>query len=38
MGNKINGYRVLVGNPEGRDHQEDLDVGGRVILTLILDK
>jgi hypothetical protein len=27
-----------VGKPEGRDNQEDLDVGRRIILKLILDR
>jgi hypothetical protein len=25
-------YRVLVGNPKGRDHWEDLGIGGRITL------
>jgi hypothetical protein len=32
MGEKRNAYRLLVGKPEGRDHQEDQDVGGWIIL------
>ena len=31
-------YRVLVGRPEGRDHLEDPDVDGRIILRLIFRK
>jgi hypothetical protein len=31
-------YRILVGNPEGRDHLGNLDVDGRIILKLILRK
>jgi hypothetical protein len=27
-------YRVLVGKPEGKDHLEDPDIDGRIILTL----
>jgi hypothetical protein len=29
---KRNAYRLLAGKPEGRDHYENLDVGGRIIL------
>jgi hypothetical protein len=29
-------YRVLVGGPKGRDHWEDLDVGGRITLRWTL--
>jgi hypothetical protein len=28
----------LVGKPEGREHQEDLDIGGRIILRWILER
>jgi hypothetical protein len=38
MGEKRNAYRVLVGRPEGKNHWEDLDVGGRIILKWILQK
>jgi hypothetical protein len=38
MGQKRNAYRVLVGNPEGDSHWEDLDVGWRIILKHILVK
>ena len=31
-------YRVLVGNPEGKNHLGDPDVDGRIILTWILRK
>jgi hypothetical protein len=31
-GEKTNGYRFLVGNPEGKRTLEDLDIGGRIIL------
>jgi hypothetical protein len=37
MGEKRNGYRILVGKPEGkRDHWEDQDIGGWTILKWIL--
>jgi hypothetical protein len=26
-------YRVLLGDPKGRDHWEDLGVGGRITLS-----
>ena len=32
---RIQGFRVLVGEPEGKDHSEDLDVDGRIILPWI---
>jgi hypothetical protein len=25
-------YKILVGNPGGRDHSEDIDVDGKIIL------
>jgi hypothetical protein len=32
-------YRILVGKPEGeRDHYEDLDVGGRIILKWVYER
>jgi hypothetical protein len=31
-------YRVLVGRPEGKDHLEELGVGGRIILKWIFKK
>ena len=31
MGDRRSAYRVLVGEPEGRDHLEDLDLNGRII-------
>jgi hypothetical protein len=33
-----NAYRVLVGKPEGRNHLEDPDVDGRIILKWIFEK
>jgi hypothetical protein len=38
MGEKRNAYRILVGNPEGKHHWEDQDVGGWTILKLILER
>jgi hypothetical protein len=32
MGQGRGVYRVLFGRPEGRDHWEDLGVGGRITL------
>jgi hypothetical protein len=32
MGEKRNAFRILVGKPKERDHQKNLDVGGRIIL------
>jgi hypothetical protein len=31
-------YSILVGKPEGKNHLEDLDVDGRIILEWILGK
>jgi hypothetical protein len=31
-------YRILVENPEEKNHLEDPGVDGRIILTWILDK
>jgi len=36
MGKGRGVYRVLVGRPEGRDHWEDLGVGGRITMRLTL--
>jgi hypothetical protein len=33
MGEKRNAYRLLVGKPEGKNHKEDQDVGGWIILV-----
>jgi hypothetical protein len=32
MGDTRTAYKVLVVNPEGKDHSEDLGVDGRIIL------
>jgi hypothetical protein len=37
-GEKRNAYKLLVGKPEGKSHQEDQDVGGRIILGWILER
>ena len=36
MGDKREAYRVFVWQHEGTNHLEDLDVDGRIILTLTL--
>ena len=38
MGESRDGYRVLVGKPEGRRPLEDRGVDGRIILEWILEK
>jgi hypothetical protein len=38
LGEKRNAYRTLVRKPEGKRRIEDLHVGGRIILKLILQK
>jgi hypothetical protein len=38
MGEKRNAYRILVGKPEGKKPLKYLDVGGGIILKLILDR
>jgi hypothetical protein len=38
MGKMRYAYNILVGKREGRDHLEDLGVGGRIILRWILRK
>jgi hypothetical protein len=38
MGENRIAYRILVGEPEGKNHCEDLDVGGRIILEWILKR
>jgi hypothetical protein len=34
----INACKILLGNPEGKSHSEDLDVDGRIMLKCILKK
>jgi hypothetical protein len=34
MGEKRNGYEVLVGKPEGREHLENVVVDGKIIIKL----
>jgi hypothetical protein len=36
MGEMINAYNILVGNPEAKKPLEDLGVNGKIILKLIL--
>ena len=38
MGERRGVYRVLVGKPEGRNHLDDLVIGGRIILKWIFRK
>jgi hypothetical protein len=38
MGWRIGAYRVLVAKPEGRDHLEDPDIGGTIILKWMVEK
>jgi hypothetical protein len=38
MGDIRNSYRILVGNLKERDHSEDIDVAGRIVLEWILGK
>jgi hypothetical protein len=38
MGEKRNEYRILVGEPEEKNHWEDQDVGGWTILRRILER
>jgi len=35
MGQKRNACGVFVGKPEGRDHLEDLCVGGRMLIRIL---
>jgi hypothetical protein len=37
-GEKRNAFWVLVGKVKERDHMEDLDIDGRIILTLVIKK
>jgi hypothetical protein len=38
MGEMKNAYRMLVGEPEGKRHWEDQDVGGWTIFKRILER
>jgi hypothetical protein len=38
MTENINTCRVLVGRAEGKNHEEDKDVGGNIILKWILER
>jgi hypothetical protein len=38
MGETRGAYRVLVGKPEGRNHLEDPDLDGRLVLRWIFEK
>jgi hypothetical protein len=38
MGESRNAYRILVGSQKVRDHWEDEDVGGWIILKWILER
>ena len=31
-------YRILIGNPQGKNHLQDPDVDGRIILRLVFRK
>jgi hypothetical protein len=33
-----NAYKILVGKPEGKNHLEDLGIGGRIVLKQISEK
>jgi hypothetical protein len=38
VGEKRNAYRILVGSQNERDYYEDVDVSGRIISRLILER
>jgi hypothetical protein len=38
MGDKRNACRLLVGKPKGKNHYEDQDIGGWIILGWILER
>jgi len=38
MGERRGVYRVLVGEPEGKDHLGDPDIDGKIILIWIVGK
>jgi hypothetical protein len=33
----MNARRASVGKPEGKNHEENIDVGGRIILKWLLE-
>jgi len=35
---EMNGYNILVGKPEGKNHSEDIGVDGTILLKWILGK
>jgi hypothetical protein len=35
---EINAYKIFIGKPRGKDHVEDLGLGGKIILEYILGK
>jgi hypothetical protein len=37
-GEKRKAYRILVESQKQKDHWEDLDIGGRIILRWILER
>jgi hypothetical protein len=38
MGARRGAYRVLMGKPEGKNHLEDLGVGGNILLRRMFKK
>jgi hypothetical protein len=38
IGEKGNACRILAGKPEEKNHCEDQDIGGRIILKWILER
>jgi hypothetical protein len=36
MEEKRNAYKVLIEKPEGKNHFEDLGVGGRIIIKAVI--
>jgi hypothetical protein len=37
MGEKRIVYRIMVGKPDGKNHKEDQDIGGWIVLMWILE-